>query len=596
MTTGWNRRRRIWFAVAAAAVLAAVATIVVVRGHHHPAPVAIDDCGTCPGYATCGTDPDNCDSGDRLPGGTIVVAAGTYPRGWNAGSRLGSVGDTAEQETPILPSAYVILPSGRFQYNKDLLVNEPQVVGQSPQRVVYHLNPAAVWNDGSGHRHPVSAQDFVFAWREYAGHDKRLPVDPSITGYDRIASVVGSNGDQTVTVTFRTTYSDWRGLFTRMEPYWFAAAATGAGSDHATRMTDAQIEKSFATMEQVPKFSAGPFMIRDVEPDGSTIEVPNPLWYGHDKPTLTQITFRPTDDNQNVALLQNREIGVFTSGPDPETANRLAGSARVNFHVEAATAWEQLQFNTRDSFLRDPTLREAIMDAIDIQGLVDHTLKPFFPDAKVLYSHNLFPGMAGYEDITKSVDRNEGTGAVARAEKLLTDARYTGVGRAGGLRTPGGQSVTISFVHTDNALRDASAGLIGEDIARLGITVTDAPTADLYGTLTNHDFGVAEFGLVDGALLGDRADWWTAHGGANLTGWSDPASDALLAQVARTLDNVQQANLLNQQDEILTAAHVDLPLYRSPVLIALDPTYINIRLNPFGYITYNTQQWGLFKQ
>src|SRR5690242_1842298 len=95
-----NARRRIATIAAAIAVVAATTiTLIVTSRYHESPPVAVDQC-TCPGYKTCATDPDNCDGGDRLPGGDIVVAVGKSPRGWNPGSILGGVGDTAEELTP----------------------------------------------------------------------------------------------------------------------------------------------------------------------------------------------------------------------------------------------------------------------------------------------------------------------------------------------------------------------------------------------------------------------------------------------------------------------------------------------------------------
>src|SRR5262249_30680043 len=156
----------------------------------------------------------NCNSGPRATGGSITVAVGKAPKTWNIAT---GGPDTIEQEMPLLPGAFTFLPSGKVAWNEDLLQREPQVVGQTPVQVVYQLRPEAVWNDGTGHTHPVSAQDFVYTWRLFTQR---------IDGYDRIASVVADGGK--VTVTFGEPYGDWRGLFANLEPFWFAAATTGA--------------------------------------------------------------------------------------------------------------------------------------------------------------------------------------------------------------------------------------------------------------------------------------------------------------------------------------------------------------------------------
>jgi len=66
--------------------------------------------------------------------------------------------------------------------------------------------------------------------------------------------------------------------------------------------------------------------------------------------------------------------------------------------------------------------------------------------------------------------------------------------------------------------------------------------------------------------------------------------------MTQTLDPTQQANLLNQQDQILTKAYADLALYQKSNLQVAASQFVNIRDNNAGsYFTYNTEQWGLLK-
>src|SRR5262245_904028 len=108
-------KRRRWNAGIAAgvvlAVAAAITVFVVTRGGTGRSTTGPCPCYGPPGWVRCSIDPDNCDAGDRVAGGAIVMAVGKSPRGWNPGSVRGSVGDTAEELAPLLPSAYVFLPS-----------------------------------------------------------------------------------------------------------------------------------------------------------------------------------------------------------------------------------------------------------------------------------------------------------------------------------------------------------------------------------------------------------------------------------------------------------------------------------------------------
>jgi peptide/nickel transport system substrate-binding protein len=537
------------------------------------------------GYSACTTSPDTCNSGPRKAGGDIVVALGKYPSTWNDLSTDGNIVETVEQTNLIMPSPFVFLPSAKIQWNQDLLASEPQVTSTSPQTVVYKLKPTAKWNNGT----PISADDFIYSWKTQNGHDKNIPV-VGTTGYDAISNVVGSDNGETVTVTFSKTYSDWRGLFSggALYPAWYAKQKVG-GLD-----TDAQLEAAFKVWDAPPTgWSGGPYVLSNYQSQQSATFIPNPAWYGKDKASLKTITFKYiTDQTQDVPALQNQEIQALNIQPDQDTVQKLSQTPGVNYEVSAGLSWEHLMVNSTTKFLKDKALREAVFDAINVQDMIDKTIKPFFPSAKILYSHNLFPGEPGFTDVTKVNAPDEGTGNVDKAKQILQQAGYKLNGTT--LMTPSGQPVSINFVHTDTAVRDQSAQLVTQYLSQIGIKVNDKVSADLGGSLGNFDFDIIEFGFSGSPLLSQNHDIWYKNAGNNFTHWSDPQSDALLDQMSNELDINKQAALLNQQDAILTKAFVDLPLYQKPNLQVATNQYINIRDDNAGsYFTYNTQQWGL---
>src|SRR5215475_6485235 len=439
------------------------------------------------GYAKCASQPDTCNTGPRKDGGTIVVALGKFPSTWNTNSSDGNVLETAYQEALILPGTFIFQPSGKIQYNTDLLTSEPQLTSTNPQTIVYHLNPNAKWNNGT----PVSADDFVYAWQTFNGHDKKIPIVQS-TGYDQIQSVTPSDNGETVTVVFSKPYPDWRGLFSGLLPAWYAKQKVGGLT------TDAQLEAAFKVWDAPPTdYTAGPYKLSNFQAQQSATFVPNPAWYGKDKVTLKTITFKYiTDQTQDLPALQNQEIQALDIQPDQDTVQQLSQMAGVNYEVSAGFAWEHITINSTSKFLKDPALREAVFDAINAQDMIDKTVKPFFPNAKRLYSHNLFPGEVGYKDITKETAPDEGTGNVDKAKSILQGAGYT-FDSGGNLIAPnGGGKVTINYVHTDTQVRDQSAQLVQSYLKQIGITVNDKVTADLGGSLGNFDFDMIQFGFA----------------------------------------------------------------------------------------------------
>jgi peptide/nickel transport system substrate-binding protein len=539
-----------------------------------------------PGYAKCATSPDTCNSGPRKAGGNIVVALGKFPSTWNVNSSDGNVVETVEQYNLISPGTFIFLPSGTIQWNSDLLTAEPQVTSTSPQTVVYKLNPKAVWNNGT----PINADDFVYAWQTFNGHDKNIPIVSS-TGYDQIQSVTGTDNGETVTVVYKTPFPDWRGLFTGLQPAWWAKQK--AGGDITS---DAGLEAAFKAFDAPPTdWTGGPYQLSNYQSQQSATFVPNPKWYGKDKATLKTITFKYiTDQTQDIPALQNQEIQALNIQPDQDTVQQLSQMPGVNYEVSAGFSWELYEINTKSKFLKDPALREAVLTGTNVQDLIDKTVKPFFPAAKRDYNDNIFQGVKGYQDVINKVTPDVGTGNVQKAKSILQAAGYT-YDSGGNLIAPnGGGKVTITFRHTDTQVRDQSATLFQAYMKAIGITVNDKVTADLGGTLSSFDFDIIQFGFSGAPLLTQQVALWHSNSGNNFTNWSSPESDALLDQVSTELDPAKQADLLNQQDAIMAKQFVTMALYRKPNLNVATNQYINIRDDNAGsYFTYNTQQWGL---
>ena len=515
------------------------------------------------GYSKCATQPDACNSGARKAGGTIVVALGKYPSTWNQDSSAGSVVETVEQENLILPSTFIFLPSGKIQYNADLLTSAPVMTNQNPETIVYHLNPKAIWNNGS----PVNADDFIYAWLTNNGHDPNIPV-AATNGYRQMQSVTGGDNGETVTVVFKTPFSDWQGLFNGLFPAWYAKQRVGDLS------TDARLEAAFKVWDAPPTaYSAGPYVLSNSQSQQSATFTPNPKWYGHDKPTLKSITFKYiTDQKQDIPALQNQEIQAMNVQPDQDTVQQLQRMGDVNYEISAGLSWELMELNSQSKFLKDIALREAIIDAANVQDMINKTIKPFFPSATRDYNDNLFPGEPGYQEITNKVAPDAGTGNPAKAKQILQAAGYT-FDSGGNLIAPnGGGKVVLNFVHTETQVRDQSAVLFQAYMKQIGIAVNDRVTADLSGTLSTENFDIIQFGYAySNPLLANGHDTWydpaTSGKGSNFTGWHDAQSDALLDQMARTLDQTKQGDLLDQQDAIMAKAYVTLALYRKPDMV-----------------------------
>jgi peptide/nickel transport system substrate-binding protein len=536
-----------------------------------------------PGFAECVSKPTTCNSGNRKAGGTIVFAVNKAVQNWNQFAGDGNLAETVLIENGIVPAPYFYQPNGVIEQTD--MITEAKVTSTDPQQVVtYKIAPNAAWNDGV----PITADDFAYMWRLQNNKDCKKCNVAGTVGYESISSIEGADNGKTVKVTFSEKYPDWKGLFSLFPSH----LVTSFGD----LKTEASLLKSFDFWKDLPKWSGGAYTVDKLEKDVQVELVPNPKWYGKTKPTLDRVIFKMiSDQSQNVPALQNKEINGFTAQPDADTVTTLKGlsGAGVGYEVSAGFGWEHIDINTSNKFLSDLPLRQAIFTAISANDIINKTIKPFFPAASQMGSHNIIPGTPGYQDIVKKVAPDQGSGNADKAKKILTDAGYTIDG--GKLKTKAGEAVPeLRFRYRKGIqTRQQSAEIVQSELKNLGVSMKIETTDDLSSTLDQQDYDLIIFAWTSTPLLTPSKDLWKTGGGNNKTGWGDPQSDALLDKMSQELDDTKLRDELNQQDEIMTKAAVVLPLYQKPNLLALSTDYTNIRDNNAGsYVSYNIENWG----
>jgi peptide/nickel transport system substrate-binding protein len=536
-----------------------------------------------PGFATCETDPNGCNSGPTKAGGSIVVALEKKVQNWNIGDADGNTFDTVQIMNGLIPTPYVAQPNNSVAWNQDLLVEEPKVTNQTPQTIQYKIRPEAVWDDGT----PMTYKDFSYYWKVTNGTDCPDCTPAGTTGYELIKSIEGADNDKTVIVTFKDgeTYPDWKGLF-NIFPSHLAA-------QQGDLTTPAGLLKAFEYFKGTPTWSGWAYKFQEYQKDVSVTLVPNPKWYGKSKVALEKITFRIIEDQaQQTPALQNKEVHMLISQPNDDMVKKVQGMAGVNYHLSAGPTWEHLDFNTKNTTLADVELRKAIFTAVNRQDIITKTIGPFFPKGAPLNNHNFMPGAPGYKDTITPT--GQGAGSVDAAKKILNDAGYKIEGDK--LIGKNGQPVPpLRFRYTNgNQLRQQTGELVQSHLKAIGIELKIEPTPSLGNTLSTGDFDIIIFAWVGTPFAADNRALWHTDGGSNYGKWSNKEADVLLDQAAKELDENKMRELFNQADEIMSKEAYVLPLYQKPVFIAVYGDYIEVRNNPTSAgPTYNMEKWGL---
>jgi len=537
-------------------------------------------------WKDCVQHPNDCNSGPTKQGGTMLVTDEKKITSWFVADAASNTYDQAQIMSGLIPSPFIVRPDSSVVLNTDLM-DSATLVSSNPQKVEFKIKANAVWNDGT----PITGDDFKFAWKFQDGKDCSATDCPvaGTTGYDTISDMTTTDNGKTVDVTWSSVYPDWRALF----GLWPSKVATQyAGGDLYAPGGLAKAYKGFLNEAQ-PAWSGGPYVMQNYTKDVSTTLVPNPKWYGKDKPSLEKIIYKIIlDSTQEVDALKNGEINVSTAQPDSDMVAAVAALPNTSYNLSAGPTWEHIDLNLKNKWLGDTALRQAIFTAIDRKDIIAKTVLPFFPTAVPLNNHNYMPNMSGYTDNITAT--GQGAGDLAKARSILETAGYTGDQPGQHLTTKDGQQVgQLRFSYTQtNKLRETTAELVQASLKNLGIDVKLTPLPDL-SVLGSGDFDMIVFAWVGTPFLSGNKDLWSTDGGGNYGHYSNTTVDEDLKKAATDTDATQQATDFNAADQLMSQDAYVLPLYQKPVFIAVSNQFVNIRNNPTSAgPAYNMQQWG----
>jgi peptide/nickel transport system substrate-binding protein len=540
-----------------------------------------------PGFAECLSKPNDCNSGPRKAGGTLVFAVEQDMASWHISSSDGTHFSSSQMLSGLIPGPFNAWPDLTYHMNTDLMVSaEP--TSTSPFTVVYKIRPEAIWSDDT----PISVEDFLYNWYTFAGEKGPCPdcTPASTTGYDLIQSITGADNGKTVTVVFSEAFPDWKSLF-GLYPAHIAKSKGGWNGDKSDAAGLAKSFKYF--IETQPDFSGGPYLIESYQKGVGLTEVPNPKWYGKEKPTLEKLVWRLVEQQSElVPAMRNNEIQANQAQPSQQLVQQLSELSNVQYQLSLGLQWEHFDLNTKNKHLADKVLRQAIFTATDRKEIIDKTVALFDKNSKPLDHHVFMNGQKGYQDNVK--DTGQGSGNVDAAKKLLTDAGYKYDGDK--LLGKDNQPISLRFRHTvGNTLRANTALIYQNQLKKIGIDLKIETTDSLSQTLDTGDYDIMIFAWVGTPAFGTtQKDLWSSKSGQNYNGYNNPEYDAIAEEVAKTVDEAKAIELINKADKILMADAITLPLFQKPAMVAVTKDFVNVRGNPTNAgVAYNNQEWGL---
>jgi peptide/nickel transport system substrate-binding protein len=531
---------------------------------------------------------------------TVVVAVAAPFTSLNGG--------TAEGRSPGSTLVRSLAQVGLVSLDEDgTAVPDPSVgtvekVSDSPLTVRYTIDPATTWSDGT----PVTPADLLLEWAARSGQlDDVAPeldaqgeivntdaldagvafaaASPALVQAQQLPTIDGA----TLTLVYAAPVPDWQVALDLNVPAHVvgqtalgvedAAAAAAAVSTAITTEDKAALSSisgawrtdfdADALAQHVDQaVSSGPYVL-DVVVPGERVElVRNEKFQGEGKARYERVVVRSDlDPLEEVEALAAGSVDVVTPADTADVRDALADLTGADVRTGGDSTL-QLQLQTAGGGAFDPAtyqgdaatasaVRRAFLLTVPRDAVVSDVVAPLWPQADVPTALLPSVGPDAGGPVVPSAQAD-----VAGARDLLAEA---------GVSAP----VTVRVLtNTADPLRSQMLALLTDSAAGAGFEV-DAytPVDDLGPDLAAAPsaWDVALLPVPQSDLPVDSVlSRWRTGGPTNITGWTDPATDAALGTLALTLDPAAVESQLAGVATSLATGGAALSLVQQPVVVA----------------------------
>ena len=530
--------------------------------------------------------------GDEAGGsGQVVFGESTdFPENLFPLISAGNATSVANIEAQLFPQTYEIQPDFTVKWNEELLTEEPvSEVNGDTQTVTYHLNPDAVWSDGT----PITADDFDLSWRLQRSNDPAAGgCEPllSTTGYDQLTGVEGADDGKTVTVTYSPPFADWKASFAGNNSPLFPAHLMDKPTPEELC---AQTTAGWPIADGIPgDISGGPWQLKKENIDigaQTVVLTPNENYWG-EKPKLARLIIQNIGNDPTTAVqgMANGELNVIYPQPQLDLVDQVKDlEPNVSSAVNFGLSFEHVDLNTTDPHLADVNVRKAFALALNRQEIVDQTVGQFSSDAQVLNNRLWETNQPEYQDnAPEQYNAPDPEGAKA----LLEQSGYT-LGADGIFTHPQRGKLSIRIDTTaNNPLRQTTIEVMIPQLKAAGIDASFNVNPDIFAgadkptSLIAGGFQAALFAWVGNPFVSSQPPiYHSPQGGAvgqNYARVGTPEIDALLDQLVATTDRDEQVRIANEVDTQLWDLMPTIPLYQKPTFIAYSSTIDGVEDNP----------------
>ena len=538
-----------------------------------------------------------------VAGSTVSIAETNELSSFNPDSATGNVDINAQIDYFTQSSFFYLDTVPEVVYDEGF--GTVELVSDDPLTVKYTINEGVTWSDGVA----IDADDMLLSWASQSGYydDANYNDDGEIDSGNVYFSPAGSTsgidltafpelGDdgRSMTLTYSEPFADWNLISPVGVPAHVVAENAGIdpegvvaffeglpeGDEAAPAEANAELRAmadfwnsgfDTATLpgDASLYLASGPYIVDEWDAGQSVVLVANESYTGDLKPAFEQVVvqFIP-DATAQVQALENGEVDIINPQASADTLASLEGIAGVDVKTGDTGSYDHIDLNFSSPVFQDENVREAFLKTIPREQILDALIRPLDPEAEVLNSQTLFPGVPGYDEAVAA----NGSDAYAEvdiegATALLGGATPTirlAYNNANPNRVDAFLSIQASAAEAGFIIED---GGLGSEAWGAALSVTDSWDAFIFGWST---VGVGVVG--NDQLFGST-------GGGNFGKYSNAEADALMQELAVTVDSGEQLDIILQVENLIWADKFGLPLYISPGVQAIGPNVTGVEYN-----------------
>ncbi|NJN84400.1 MAG: hypothetical protein HC802_20400 [Caldilineaceae bacterium] len=291
----------------------------------------------------------------------------------------------------------------------------------------------------------------------------------------------------------------------------------------------------------------GPYMLEEWLPNEYALLSRYDNYYGGPAEVAQVVSLLSQDDTTTRLSLEKGEVDAVQRLPD-DMVRALADNPVITTYNKPTSSSVFWVFNTEVAPFDDLRVREAIVKAIDYDGLMDGLVQ----EGGVRMNSPVYQEMPYHAADLPMPERD-----IEGAKALLADAGY-----ADGLE--------IDLVYVDFGLIKQVAVVLQASLAEAGINanLVEMPFPAFLEGVGNNEIGfyswVSEPNYPHPLAIVERFSSSTLDGGlgGNISRFVDPEFDALVEQIRETSDEAELTELFAQAQEMIMQNYLWLLLYQ----------------------------------